>query len=319
MDKLRAMQTFVRIVEAGSLSGAAAALGVSGPSVVRSLAALERSLGSRLLHRTTRRSSLTDAGREYYARCRRILAEVDEADRALDARRGSPRGRLRLTAAVSYGRMHVAAVVMEFCRRYPEVEVELLLLDRVVDLVEEGVDAAVRIGALPDSSLIVRQLGMTGRVVCASPRYLEQAGALRRPADLAGHRSVVFTGLAPDAQWSFAGKPARRAAPGVVLQTNQLDVAVEACVAGLGLGQFLSYQVAAQLDAGRLRPVLAGHEPPALPIQVVYPSARLLSANVRAFLDLAVQRLAGNPFGATAVPAGQRRRRPSLSAPRAPR
>ena len=291
MDKLRAMAVFVRIVEAGSLTAAADALGLSLPAVVRSLAALEREVGARLVHRTTRRSSLSDEGREYYERCKRVLAAVDEADAALSARRTAPTGRLRLTAPVMYGRMHVAPLVADFIARYPAVEVELLLLDRVVDLVEEGIDAAVRIGHLPASTLVVRPLGETRRVVCASPAYLRRAGVPRTPDDLASRRCVVFTGLSAVSEWSFGGRPAHRVAVRPVLRTNQFDVAIDACLRGLGCGQFPGYQVEQHIAAKRLRRVLAEFEPAPLPIQIVYPHARLLSSSVRAFVDLAVQRL----------------------------
>src|SRR5512139_382288 len=194
MDKLRAMETFVHIVAAGSLTGAAEALGMSVPAVVRSLAALEREVGVRLLHRTTRRSSLSDEGREYYERCKRVLAEVEAADAALSSRRVNPKGRLRLTAPVMYGRMRIAPLVADFIAKYPAVEVELLLLDRVVDLVEEGIDAALRIGHLPESTLVAVRVRETRRVVCAAPSYLKRAGTPRLPQDVANARCVVFTG-----------------------------------------------------------------------------------------------------------------------------
>ncbi len=291
MDKLRAMAIFVRIVEDGSLTAAADALGTSVPSVVRSLAALEREVGVRLMNRTTRRSSLSDEGREYYERCKRVLAEVEAADALLSARRSEPKGRLRLTAPVMYGRMHVAPVVADFIAQFPGMEVELLLLDRVVDLVEEGIDAAFRIGHLPESTLVGLPLGETRRVVCAAPAYLRQTGVPKAPADLAARRCIVFTGLSSTNEWSFAGKPAVRVPVRPVLRTNQFDVAVDACLRGLGCGQFLCYQVDALIDAGRLKRVLAEFEPAPLPIQLVYPHARLLSPNVRAFVDLAVRRL----------------------------
>lgn len=285
------MQVFVQIVESGSLTAAADVLNVAVPSVVRSLAALEHAVGVRLLNRTTRRSSLSDEGREYYERCRRVLAEVDAADAALSARRVKPKGRLRLTAPVTYGRMHVAPVVLEMATRYPAVEVELLLLDRVVDLVEEGIDAAIRIAHLPESSLVATRLGETGRVVCAAPAYLRAAGTPQAPADLATHRCVLFTGLAGDNEWSFGRDAPTRVRIRPVLRTNQIDVALAAVLQGLGCGQFLSYQVEALMAKRKLTRILAAHEPPAVPIQIVYPHARLLSPNVRAFVDLAVARL----------------------------
>lgn len=291
MDKLRAMQVFVQIVESGSLTAAADALNVSVPSVVRSLAALERAVGVRLLNRTTRRSSLSDEGREYYERCRHVLSEVEAADATLSARRVEPKGRLRLTAPVMYGRMHLAPVVTEFAAKYPAVEVELLLLDRIVDLVEEGIDAAIRIARLPESSLVAIRIGETRRVLCAAPTYLRSAGTPHTPDDLANHRCILFTGLTSNNEWSFGGEALTRVPIRPVLRTNQFDVALNAVLQGLGCGQFLSYQVEALMAKRKLKRILGTFEPLAVPIQIVYPHARLLSPNVRAFVDIAVARL----------------------------
>jgi DNA-binding transcriptional LysR family regulator len=285
------MATFVRIVDGGSLTAAADALHTSLPSVVRTLAALEAALGVRLLNRTTRRLSLTDEGREYYERCKRVLADVDDAEAALSARRAAPRGRLRVTASVMFGRLRVAPVVMEFLAKHPAIQVELLLLDRVVDLVEEGIDVGVRIGALPESSLIAIPVGETRRIVCASPAYLKKAGTPKIPQDLAGHRTIAFSALGQTSEWSFAGRAPSQVAVRPFLTTNQIDAALDACVRGLGCGQFLCYQVRAALDRGTLERLLTSFEPAAMPIHVVYPHARLLSANVRAFVDFVVPRL----------------------------
>ena len=291
MDKLRAMAVFVRIVDQGSLTAAADALNMSVPSVVRTLAALERTLGVRLMNRTTRRSSLSDEGREYYERCKRVLAEVEAADASLSARRSEPKGRLRVTAPVMYGRLHVAPVVADFMAKHSAMEIELLLLDRVVDLVEEGIDVALRIGHLPESTLVALRVGETRRVVCAAPGYLKRAGAPKQPADLSAHRCIVFSGLTPANDWSFAGTRARQVTVRPVLRTNQFDVAIDACLQGFGCGQFLCYQVAALVDAGKLKRVLTEFEPAPLPIHLVYPHGRHLSANVRAFIDAAVPQL----------------------------
>ncbi|MGE5169907.1 MAG: LysR substrate-binding domain-containing protein [Rudaea sp.] len=292
MDRLRAIETFVRIVERGSLTAAAEAMGVSLPGVVRTLAALEAMLDVRLLNRTTRRMALTDEGREYYERCKRILAQVEEAAAALSARRVAPKGRLRLTAPVVFGRLHVAPVAREFVVRHSGVVVDLVLLDRVVDLLEEGIDVGVRIGELPDSSLVAINVGQTRRVVCASPGYLRRHGVPRTAEDLASHRCVNFAGLAPASEWTLAtGRAVERVAVAPILASNQIDPVLDACERGLGLGQFLCYQVRAPLDAGRLRRVLREFEPAPLPIHVIYPGARLLSATVRAFVDWSLPRL----------------------------
>jgi DNA-binding transcriptional LysR family regulator len=291
MDKLRAMEIFVRIVERGSLTAAADALGMSVPSVVRALAALERTMGVRLMNRTTRRSSLSDEGREYYERCKRVLTEVEEADASISARRTEPKGRLRVTAPVMYGRMHVAPVVADFMAKYQDMEIELLLLDRVIDLVEEGIDVALRIGNLPETTLVAVPVGATRRVVCAAPSYLKRAGPPKLPADLAAHRCILFSGLSRGNEWSFAGKLGAQVSVRPVLRTNQFDVAIDACLRGLGCGQFLCYQVDPLVNAGKLKRVLGEFEPTPLPIHVVYPHGRHVSSNVRAFMDMAVPRL----------------------------
>jgi DNA-binding transcriptional LysR family regulator len=292
MDKLRAMATFTRIVDGGSLTAAAEALRTSLPSVVRTLAALEAELDVRLLNRTTRRIALTDEGREYYERCKRVLSEIDDAEAALSARRVAPKGRLRLTAPVMFGRLHVAPTTTEFIVEFPAVRVDLLLLDRTVDLVEEGIDVGVRIGALPDSSLVAIPVGNTSRVVCASPAYLKRFGVPKSPSDLASHRCLNFGGLSPGYEWNFGkGAAAVRVTVNPVFASNQIDAPLDACVHGVGVGQFLCYQVQAMLDSGQLKRVLGESEPAPLPIHVVYPHARLLSSNVRAFVDWTVPRL----------------------------
>jgi DNA-binding transcriptional LysR family regulator len=290
MDKLRAMASFVRIVDRGSLTAAAIDLGISLPSMVRTLAALERELGARLLNRTTRRSHLTDDGRQYLEHCRSILAQVQEAEAALHSRRAVPHGKLAVTASVLFGQRYVAPLMSEFLKTHREVSGELLFVDRVVNLVEEGIDAAVRIGHLPDSSLTAIPLGKVRRVVCASPAYLRTHGVPRRPEDLRAHRCVRFTGLTPHAEWTFRSRPARVAVSSVLI-CNQADAALEACAGGHGLGSFLSYMAAPQVRAGRLRYVLEDFEVDALPVSFVYPHSRLLSPTVRAFADVCTERL----------------------------
>jgi DNA-binding transcriptional LysR family regulator len=290
MDKLRAMTSFVRIVDRGSLTAAAVDLGTSLPSMVRTLASLERELGVRLLNRTTRRSHLTDEGRQYLEQCRTILAQVQEAEAVLHSRRAVPHGRLAVTTPVLFGQRYVAPLMTEFLKTHREVSGELLFVDRVVNLVEEGIDAAVRIGHLPDSSLAAIPLGKVRRVVCASPAYLRAHDVPRRPEDLRAHRCVHFTGLTPHAEWTFRGRPTRVAVSRVLI-CNQADAALEACAAGLGPGSFLSYMVAPHVRAGRLRYVLEDFEVEALPVSFVYPHTRLLSPTVRAFANFCTERL----------------------------
>lgn len=290
MDRLKAMATLVRIVDSGSLSAAANASGQSTASVVRTLAALEKHLGTRLLNRNTRHLALTDEGAEFLAWSRRILAEFDEVEHGFDARRKSPGGLLRITAPVEFGRRYVAPLVNEFLALHPAIQVELTLLDRLVDLLDEGVELAIRIGQLPDSSLIATPLGHTRLVRCASPEYLQRSGVPQQPSDLLAHACI---GFAPQGrQWQFQeqGAVVTRSVS-VRMTTNQIQVASLACQQGVGIGQLLHYQVASELADGRLVRVLQAYELADLPIQMVYPHARLLSARVRQFIDWASPRL----------------------------
>lgn len=295
MDRLRAMAGFVRIVDKGSLTAAAADLGVSLPSMVRTLAGLERELGTTLLNRTTRRLHLTDEGSQYLEHCRAVLGQVQEAEAALQSRRSEPRGKLAVTAPVMFGRSYVGPIMSEFVRCHPGVTAELLFVDRVVNLVEEGMHAAVRIGRLADSSLSAIGLGEVRRVVCASPGYLRTRGTPRRPEDLRAHRCVRFTGIAPHGEWSFRGSPGRVPLDSV-LACNQADAAIEACAEGLGVGLFLSYMVAPLMRAGRLRYVLEEFELEPLPVHFLYPHSRRLSPTVRAFADVCVRKLRQTRF-----------------------
>ena len=291
MDKLKAMTAFVQIVEKGSLTAAADALDTSLPSTVRTLAALERSLGARLLNRTTRRIALTDEGRAYYERARRILGDVADVEAAVSQKQDAPRGRLAIGAPVMFGRLNLAPLVVEFLAKHPEVKMELLLVDRVVSLVEEGLDASIRIGPLADSSLVAVEVGRTRRVVCATPAVLKRHGTPRQPEDLEGLPCVRTTSLALN-DWEFAAaRKTMRVQVDGPIATNQVDAALDACLRGLGYGRFLEYQVAAHRREGRLRYVLEKHELPSVPVSLVYPQARLVSARLRAFIDWLVPRM----------------------------
>jgi DNA-binding transcriptional LysR family regulator len=291
MDKLRAMAAFVRIVDAGSLTAAADALDVSQPSMVRLLAALEEAVGVRLINRTTRRMALTDEGREYYERCKLVLAAVDEAESSLTARRAEPRGRLRITSSVTFGRALLAPLVVDFMAEHPQLRVELVLLDRVIDMIDEGVDVGVRLAHLPDSSLVAVPVGETRRVVLGSAALIRRH-KLGGVQDLRSAPCVSFMGLVSAQDWPMVvdGEPAR-VAVNTVFATNQIDAAIIACQRGLGYGQFFDYQVHEPLRAGKLKPVLAAHWPAPTPIHVVYPQTRLLSGNVRSFVDFVVPKL----------------------------
>ena len=285
MDRLDAMAVFVTVADLRGFAPAARRLSLSPSAVTRMVAALEERLSIRLLQRTTRSVRLTDAGARYLARARRILADVAEAEDAAQAERSEPTGRFVLAAPNMFGRLEVAPLMSAFLSRYPAVVGELTLADRLVNLIEEGVDAAVRIGELADSSLVARKVGETRRVVVASPKYLARRKKVRTPADLVSHQLVHFTGMSLAAEWTFAGE--RRVGFTPAFVTNSGDAALGHAENGGGLTMQLAYQVAPAVRAGRLKVVLADFEPPPLPIHVVYPTTRLLSAKVRAFVDLA--------------------------------
>ena len=292
MDKFAAMKTFVRIVEAGSLTGAANSLDTSPPTVVRTLAALERKLGVSLLKRTTRRIHLTDEGTQYLERCRDILAATQEAEDFLVARRTEPVGKLSVTASVAFGRRYLTPIVYGFLQRYPKVSAEVLLVDRVVDLIDEGMDAAIRIAHLLDSSLVAIEVGRVRRVVCASEKYLRRHGVPHLPNDIRTHRCVRHLGLSPRNEWHFQVGSRQQAIPiNSVMTCNEIYGAVDACIEGLGLGMFLSYMVAPYRKAGQLKYVLETFETEPMPVQVVYPQTRLMSNKVRVFVDECVAKL----------------------------
>jgi DNA-binding transcriptional LysR family regulator len=291
MDKLRAMRTFVAIADAGSLTAAARAEDSSLPAVVRLLAGLEQELGTRLFQRTTRRITLTDAGRRYLERCREIDALLAEAEAELHAEQTEPQGRLSVTAPVLFGTRHVTNGVTAFVQRYPKVNVEVRLSDRVINLLEEGLDVGIRIGDLEDSSLIARPVGAMRRVTVAAPSYLEQRGTPEQPQELTGHNCIRFSRTGGSV-WTFSvnGKPRSVSVTGN-LSVNQTLAAAGACVAGLGIGNFFAYQVAAECYSGALRVLLASFETRPRPIHVVYPEARLLPARTRAFVDFIMRHI----------------------------
>ncbi len=283
------MTAFVAVTERRGFAPAARHLGVSPSTVTRLVASLEEHLSIRLLHRTTRSVTLTPAGARYLERARRVLSDVDEAERTARAERAEPTGRFKVTAPRLFGRREVAPLVCAFLARYPGVRGELRLSDQVENLVEEGIDVAVRIAHLDDSTLVARRVGATRRVVVASPAYLASHGVPRRPHDLARHEIIHFSSGATPAEWRFE-RDGREERVALVprFATNAADAAITLAERGAGLTMALGYQVADSVAAGKLRVVLAGHEPPPLPIQLVYPSARQLSASVRCFVDLAV-------------------------------
>lgn len=285
MDKFKAMQTFVRIADEGSLTAAARALDASLPAVVRGLAAYESHLGVRLFNRTTRRISLTEEGRQHLDRCRHVLAALEETEAALKDEATQLAGRLAVTAPVLFGQMYVAPAATRFVQRNPGVRCSLVLLDRIVNLLEDGLDVGIRIGPLEDSSLVAVPLGQIRRVVVASPASLARYGTPRHPRDLRGANCLGrVDGPASWGEFQENGRRFRVAVDGN-MAFNHVLPAVQACAADAGFGMFFSYQVAPFVAAGQLEIVLEDFELPPRPLSIVYPHARLLPARTRAFVD----------------------------------
>jgi DNA-binding transcriptional LysR family regulator len=292
MDRLHLMSVFVAVAEEESFAGGARRIGISPPAATRSIAALETRLGVKLLHRTTRFVRVTEAGQRYLDDARRILGEVDEADETVAGIHAEPRGHLAVTAPVLFGRMFVVPGIVEYLQRNPGMAVSALLLDRVVNLLEEGLDVGVRIGELPDSSMKAIRVGQVRLVVCASPGYLAERGLPNTPSDLAHHLVVAASTVSPVVEWKF-GRDAQTSVVRVKprLTVNSNAAAIEAVRRGFGMTRLLSYQIAPYLASGQLKTVLSEFEPGHLPIHVVHREGRSASAKVRTFVDLMVARL----------------------------
>ncbi|WP_091861374.1 LysR family transcriptional regulator [Methylobacterium brachiatum] len=295
MDRLEAMRVFVTALDEGSLACAGRRLSRSPAAMTRAIAALERHVGARLLHRTTRGLQLTEAGEQYAAVCRRVLTDLDEADLALAGNRAAPRGVLTVTAPVMFGTRVLRPVVGEFLRAYPAMQVRYLLLNRVTNLVDEGIDVALRIAPLQESSLIAVRIGEVRRVLCASPRYLADRPPINTLADLARHDCIGIEPTSPTDIWSFP--PARgsriartvRVKPRLMVNTD--DAAVGAAIDGEGIVRIFSYKIQDEVRDGRLAVLLPADEPPPVPIHLVVSPDRLALAKVRAFMDFAAGRL----------------------------
>lgn len=290
MDRLDELAVLVAVVEQGSLVGAARRLRRSPPAITRALSTLERRVGARLIERTTRRLSATEAGRTLAEESRALLSAYDEAVAEISP--APVRGLLRVTAPVQFGKRHVAPLVTAFLRRFPESQVELVLNDRYLDLIDEALDVAIRIGALSDSSLLVRRVGEVRRLLVASPDYLARRGTPAKPAELAAHDTIFSTSTASELlEWRFGsrGRMGVRLSPRLLV--NDVDARLAAARAGQGIARVLSYQVSEDLAAGRLVRLLRAYEPPPLPVQLVAASRIHMSPKIRAFLDLAVGQL----------------------------
>lgn len=291
MDKLHAMQVFVCVAEHASFSKAATQLYMSPPAVTRLIATLEQSLKVSLFHRTTRTVRLTESGARYLQDCKRLLSDLNEVEAALSGLYTSPQGQLSVTAPVMFGSLHVAPLLLDFLGRYPEVHGRLLLLDRMVHLIEEGVDIAIRIGHLPDSTLRAVRVGQVRRVLCASPQYLEARGTPKTLEALAQHRLITAGNGWQSPQWRFGHDGAKLLSIKPALICNMVQVALDAAEQGWGITRALSYQLHTQLREGSLQIILSEHEPAPLPVYIVYVDGHGPNAAVRAFIDLAREAL----------------------------
>lgn len=289
MDRLHLMTVFVAVAEEQGFAGGARRLGMSPPAVTRAIAALEDRLGIKLLTRTTRYVRVTDAGQRYLEDARRIIHEVDEADETAAGIHAEPRGHLAVTAPILFGKLFVIPSIVDYLQRYPEMDVSAVFLDRVVNLLEEGLDVGIRIGELPDSSMKAIRVGSVRRVVCASPLYLESRGTPTHPAELAQHLVISASAVSPVVEWKFAQGLVVRVKPRLTVTSN--DAAIETVIRGMGLTRLLSYQVAPYLASGQLQAVLTDFEPAPLPIHVIHRENRYTSAKVRTFVDLMVAQL----------------------------
>lgn len=295
MDRFQSMTAFLAVVDTGGFAAAARRLNVSPSVVTRAVAELEARLGVRLLTRTTRVVRVTDAGTGYADQCRRILADLEDADAAATSAHAAPRGRLTLTAPVNFGRLHVLPIVHGYLAAFPQVDVSCWFVDRVVNLADEGVDVAVRIGDLPDSSLQALRVGQVRQVLCASPGYLTRHGTPQRPEDLALHTVITTAGVTNTPEWRFHDGDRQlpvRLQPRLMSMTN--EAAATSAAAGLGITRLPIYQVAQAVKDGTLRLILEPFERPALPIHVLHREGRHAAHRVRAFIDMAVEGLRGN-------------------------
>lgn len=292
MDRLDAMALFLEVAECGSLSAAGRRLGIPLATVSRRISDLEAHLDTRLFNRTTRSLALTDAGDAYRAACRRILDDVDEAERAAAGEYVAPRGELILAAPLAFGRQHMTPVIADFLAAYPNIDIRMLLADRLAHLLDDHIDLALRIGDLPDSTMVATRVGDVRHVLCAAPRYLEDHGTPATVDALADHRAIVFSGLGRPGQWDFgAGKTARSVPVSARLTVNSAEAAVDACIAGAGIVRLLSYQCAEAVRDGRLVMLLEDAEPAPWPVHLVRVWQGAAPLKIRAFVDFAAPRL----------------------------
>ncbi|ROQ43107.1 DNA-binding transcriptional LysR family regulator [Marinobacter sp. 3-2] len=297
MDKIALMRVFVEAAERESFVGASQRLDMSAPAVTRAIAQLEGSLGVRLFNRTTRRVRLTESGNRYFQDAKRILEEIEEVESALLGVYREPKGILSVTAPVLFGRKYIVPILIEFLDRHPELRVKAVFYDRVSNILDEGLDVAIRIGNLKDSSQFAVRVGNVQKVVCGSPDYLSKHGLPNHPADLADHQIIQSSAVEPSTTWWFEsseGKTSVRVSPR--LQFNQNDSAISAVKSGYGITRLMSYQVGEEFQTGSLVRILQEHEPEPIPINIVYLEGLRASAKIRSFVDLAKERLQNNPL-----------------------
>lgn len=296
MDRFHLMSVFVAVAEAEGFAAGARRLSMSPPAVTRAIATLEEQLGVKLFNRTTRYVRTTEAGQRYLTDARRILADLDAADEAAAGINAEPRGHLTITAPVMFGRMHVMPGIINYLERYPDTEVSAVFLDRVVNLLEEGIDVGIRIGELPDSTMQALPVGAVRIVTCASPEYLSEHGSPRHPGELEEHSIIASSAGNNAVDWRFhqpRDSWTQRLKPRLSVTSN--DAAIEAAIQGLGITRLLSYQVAPFISAGKLKVILEDYEPPPRPVNIVHREGRFSSARVRAFIDLLAERLRADP------------------------
>ena len=296
MDRLRALSVFVAVAETSGFAAAGRKLGMSPPSVTRIMSGLEAELGAQLALRTTRSVTLTDAGKRYYEDAKRILADLEEADRQAAGRHAAPRGKVTITASSLFGRKVVAPALFDLLDAYPEITVSTLFVDRVTHLVDEGIDIAVRIADLPDSSMIATRVGAVRRVLCASPNYLKRRGHPNSPTDLINHHAIRFLSASASNAWALqVNGESIDVDPPSRLFTNTADVAIAAAIAGRGVTRVLSYQIADEVAEGKLTRILDEYAPPPVPVHVVHRETGIVSARVRAVVDFLAAELRRAP------------------------
>jgi DNA-binding transcriptional LysR family regulator len=296
VDQIHLMHVFAAVGEEEGFAAAARRLDLSPAAVTRAIASLEEKLGVKLLLRTTRNVRLTEAGQRYLDDVRNILASIEEANEAAAGVNAAPKGNLTITASVLFGKSFVMPCLVRYLSEYPEVEVTALFLDRIVNLVDEGIDVAVRIGHLPDSSLKALRVGQVRRVLCAAPEYLAKRGVPQHPSDLLHHTVIAASGVSPRVEWKFGAvdDPTMvRLRPRLTVTSN--DAAIEAASAGLGICRLLSYQIADELGAGRLKIVLEEYEEAPWPVHLVHRESKFGSSKVRNFIDLLAEHLRAHP------------------------